>query len=198
MSDAPKPEFNLVRVIPLAVFLAFVGFLAYVLLRPDSDQDPMVGQQASILQGTQSQNLDAGPMAPAIERPVLERADAREGQTKYRIINFWASWCTPCLAEHPALIALADQGVTIIGVAYRDTTENLNAYLDRHGNPYSTVYLDRDGVAMIDYGLGGVPESFIVDQDGRIVKAIRGVIDPANFETEILPILKQLQDAEQR
>ena len=96
------------------------------------------------------------------------------------IVNFWASWCTPCLAEHPILMDMAQQGAPIVGVVYKDKDEPARAWLAGKGNPYRQVATDTNGDAGLAFGIAGVPESFLVNADGKIVRTVRGPMDPAN------------------
>lgn len=159
--------------IPVIAFFAIIGFMAAVFLRPVTPPDPMVGQ-----------------IAPAIDLETLARDTARQADAPVSIINFWATWCTPCLAEHPVLMYLADKGVNIEGVAFRDKTDLIETMLRQNGDPFTTVYLDPDGEAMIDYGAAGVPESFIVDKSGTVLARITGPITPQSLEEVVLPALE--------
>lgn len=90
------------------------------------------------------------------------------------LVNFWATWCTPCEAEHPLLVELARAGVPIVGVLHRDDPAAGKAWLARSGDPFTDVALDPDGDVYLAFGLAGVPETFLVDRAGRIVKTLRG------------------------
>jgi cytochrome c biogenesis protein CcmG/thiol:disulfide interchange protein DsbE len=96
------------------------------------------------------------------------------------LVNIWASWCTPCRAEHPFLVEMSKQNVEIIGVLYEDP--NLSAatgILEREGNPFSRIVLDPEGDLGLDVGISGVPETFLVNADGIIIKTMRGpIVDP--------------------
>lgn len=98
-------------------------------------------------------------------------------------VNLFASWCAPCEAEHPLLIRLGtahpDQ---VYGVLYKDTTENGDAFLERLGNPYAVVALDPDGKGGLDFGLTGVPETFVISGEGEIVLHINGPLDEASLQ----------------
>lgn len=84
------------------------------------------------------------------------------------IINVFASWCAPCAIEHPQLMALKNAGVRIVGIAYKDTPENIRKFIDKRGDPYTKIVMDPDGMAGITLGITGVPESFSLDSDGII------------------------------
>lgn len=94
------------------------------------------------------------------------------------LINVFASWCTPCLAEHPYLLDLKARGVVIIGINYKDTPINGLSYLNRHGDPYARILSDETGQMGLDLGISGVPETFVVGPDGRIIDKLSGPILP--------------------
>lgn len=95
------------------------------------------------------------------------------------LVNFFASWCTPCRAEHPILMQLREQGVNVVGVLYKDKTEAGRDLLARDGDPFAKVAIDETGDAGLAFGISGVPETFMVDARGRIVKSFRGPLDAA-------------------
>jgi cytochrome c biogenesis protein CcmG/thiol:disulfide interchange protein DsbE len=104
------------------------------------------------------------------------------------VVNVWASWCGPCRTEHPQLQALAEQpGLVVVGINYKDTTENAVRFLNELGNPYSRVGVDATGRTAVDWGVYGVPETFIVDATGKIAFKFTGPITPAALTEQILP-----------
>ncbi len=128
------------------------------------------------------------PTRPAPERQLstLDGKPFSLAQLKGRayLVNIWASWCTPCRAEHPYLVQMAGQGVEIIGVLYKDATpEAAQEILRREGNPFAQIVVDREGDLGLDVGISGVPETFLVDAGGMIVKTMRGpIVDPATAQ----------------
>jgi cytochrome c biogenesis protein CcmG, thiol:disulfide interchange protein DsbE len=100
------------------------------------------------------------------------------------LVNIWASWCTPCRAEHPYLVKMAQQNVEIVGVLYKDPNIPLaQQILDKEGNPFASIVLDRTGDLGLDVGISGVPETFLVDASGMIVKTMRGpIVDDATAQ----------------
>lgn len=144
--------------VPLVVLIALgLLFGLYSLNR-----DPQVQPQAMV-----------GKPVPALSLPNLEDgrpvalAEALNGQPA--LVNFFASWCPPCEVEHPVLVDLAAQGVPIIGVAYKDAPPNTEAFLARLGDPFSIHLVDRDGRAGVEFGVTGVPETYLVGADGTIL-----------------------------
>ena len=98
------------------------------------------------------------------------------------LVNFFASWCVPCAVEAPALAALKAQGVRMVGVAYEDDPAAARGFLETRGDPFAAVLVDRDGRAGIDWGVSGVPETFAVGPDGRVLAKHSGPLEPADAE----------------
>lgn len=151
---------------PLIVLaLLAVLFAGYALKR-----DPRVSPSAMV-----------GKPMPALTLPDLDSgqpvalADAARGPV---LVNFFASWCAPCEVEHPQLMALKAQGVTVIGIAYKDAPSNTQAFLTRLGDPFAARLVDRDGGAGLEFGVTGVPETFLVGSDGTILAKHTGPLTP--------------------
>jgi len=112
------------------------------------------------------------------------------------LINFFASWCVPCREEHQELILLARRpGVRLDGIAYKDKPEDSRAFLDRFGNPYGRVGVDRSGTTAIDFGVYGVPETYVVDASGRIRYRHVGPLTAENVKEKILPSIERIAEA---
>jgi len=107
------------------------------------------------------------------------------------LVNFWASWCPPCRAEHPVLLELASQGIPIIGVNFKDDDDKASQYLGRDGNPFSAVGFDPAGRTAIEWGVTGPPETFILDGSGKIVFKFTGPLVGSDYENRFLPTLSQ-------
>ena len=108
----------------------------------------------------------------------------------FYIINIWASWCVPCRTEHPLLMGLSkNQSVKLIGLNYRDNLNNAKKFINKFGNPYSQIIIDEDGTLSVEFGAFGVPETFIIDKNKKIIKKIVGPINKEIVE-EIKLIIK--------
>ena len=108
----------------------------------------------------------------------------------YYILNIWASWCAPCRKEHPKLMELSKKSsVKLIGINYRDNPKNAKNFINKFGNPYSFIFADMNGIISIELGAYGVPETFIINKDKKIIKKFTGYLDDKSFN-EINLILK--------
>lgn len=138
---------------------------------------------------------------PAFDLPALR--DGQPGLTQAELtalaagqpllINFWASWCAPCRVEHPLLMRLAREGVVLVGIDYKDTPTAGRAFLDQLGDPFRRTVMDRDGRIAIEFGVYGVPETYVIDRAGRIRHRHVGPITPADLEKTIRPLLQDLR-----
>jgi cytochrome c biogenesis protein CcmG/thiol:disulfide interchange protein DsbE len=168
--------------IPLAVFAALIGFLyAGLGLNPREVPSPLVGKPA-----------------PAFRLPQLhapEKQLTREDMVgQVWLLNIWASWCVSCRDEHPLLTELArKKTVTIVGLNYKDKPEEAKAWLARFGDPYSLSVADSDGRTGIDFGVYGVPETFVIDKAGVIRGKHIGPVTREALEQKILPLVRELQ-----
>jgi cytochrome c biogenesis protein CcmG/thiol:disulfide interchange protein DsbE len=140
----------------------------------------------------------AGRPAPAFELPTLAAPDKRVTGGDFAgqvwILNVWASWCVSCREEHSALTALARSGAApVIGLNFKDEREHGLAWLGRYGDPYALSLQDRDGRLGTDYGIHGVPETFVIDKKGVIRYQRIGLLTPEVVEGKILPLVKALQ-----
>jgi cytochrome c biogenesis protein CcmG/thiol:disulfide interchange protein DsbE len=168
--------------IPAALFGVLVVLLAWGLTR-----DPKVLPSVLIDQPvpqTTLKGLNPGD-------PGFTSADL---QGRVVLVNFFASWCAPCQVEHPVLMRLAhDEGIPIYGIAYKDKPQDTRDWLARLGDPFIRIGVDGEGRAGIDWGITGVPETFLIDAKGRIRYRHVGPILPRDLEGEIYPRLKGLR-----
>lgn len=135
----------------------------------------------------------AGQPAPPVVvtgLPGLESFDdAALRSDGVKLVNFWASWCAPCRVEHPNLETMADMGIPIYGVNYKDEPEKALAFLAELGDPYVGIGADESGRMGLDWGLYGVPETFVVNDDGIVILRFAGPITKAVMESTILPAI---------
>ncbi len=168
--------------LPLAVFSVMVAFFAVGLaLNPRLVPSPLIEKQAPDFQ------------LPELHDPsrIIALADL-EGRVS--LLNVWASWCVACRQEHPLLMGLSASGaVPIYGLNYKDERSDAIAWLDKLGNPYRAIAADRDGRVGIDWGVYGVPETFVIDRKGVIRYKHIGPLDSAALQQTVLPLVRQLQ-----
>ncbi len=125
------------------------------------------------------------------DKPGLATADLRGAPS---LVNIFASWCVPCRVEHPLLMRLAaERALPIYGINYKDAPEDAKRWLDELGDPYDRIGVDRDGRASIDWGVYGVPETFLIDRDARIVFKQVGPLTPDVVDETLLPMLRDLE-----
>ena len=187
--------------VPLLLFLG-LGLLLYSGLGKDTRYvpSPLIGKPA-----------------PAFELPQLHKPELtfapKDMQGKVWLLNVWSTWCVSCRQEHPMLVQMAkSQTVTLIGLNYKEVrgdasfdmskinaeaektmaTQRASAWLQRHGNPYALSALDLDGRVGIDYGVYGVPETYVIDKAGIIRLKHTGPITPEVFSSKLLPLVKEL------
>ncbi|MGP3698677.1 DsbE family thiol:disulfide interchange protein [Rhodobacter sp. NSM] len=141
----------------------------------------------------------AGKPAPAVVTTAMADAppftDAVLREPGVKLVNYWASWCAPCRVEAPTLEALAAEGVKIHGVNYKDKPENAQAFLDELGNPYATLGADANGRMALDWGVYGVPETYVIDGEGRIVLRFPGPLTERVVEETIRPAMEKAASA---
>lgn len=115
-------------------------------------------------------------------------------QGQVSLVNVWASWCVPCRTENPLLVELAEAGtVPIYGINYKDAPEEALAFLDELGDPFTRIGADRDGRVSIDWGVYGIPETYVIDAEGRIAYKHVGAFNRQMLEEDILPVVRRLQ-----
>jgi cytochrome c biogenesis protein CcmG/thiol:disulfide interchange protein DsbE len=159
------------RLILWLPLLVFVGFLATVAFRLHEPSDPVI---RSRLIGQAVPKFALPAAVP--DKPGLDSASLAQGEP--RIVNIFASWCIPCIAEAPQLIEIARRGVPIDAIAIRDTPADIADFLARHGDPYRRIALDKNSAVQLALGSSGVPETFIVDGKGIIRHQHIGDIRP--------------------
>ena len=170
--------------IPLGIFLVLVVFLGIGLgLNPREVPSPLIGKPAP-----------AFKLAELHENSKLLGREDMLG--KVWLLNVWASWCVSCREEHPVLVEFAKSNVVpIYGLNYKDQRDDALAWLKQFGDPYTASIVDRDGRVGIDYGVYGVPETFVIDKAGLIRYKQIGPVTPQALKDKILPLVRQLQQS---
>lgn len=172
---------------PLVAFAALVGWLAVPLIR---GTDPSALPSVLIDQPAPETSLPGLAGRPNGDGDGLS-SEVLKGEVT--LLNYFASWCVPCLAEHPILTDLAErQGMTINAIAYKDKPADTAAWLARHGDPFALVGVDQEGEAGLDWGLTGVPETFIIDREGRVRYRHIGPLTPSDVSDVLLPIIQEV------
>ena len=143
--------------------------------------------------GNHDGSLDVGGTAVGGRAP-FDASILADGEVK--IVNYWASWCAPCRIEHPQLMQLADEGLPIYGINYKDDSAKALAFLDELGDPYVAVGADRAGRVAIDWGVYGVPETFVIDGDGKVVLRFAGPVTGTILENRIRPAIAAASGAQ--
>ncbi|OYX27278.1 MAG: thiol:disulfide interchange protein [Rhodobacterales bacterium 32-66-7] len=172
--------------LPPVLFLSLAGMF-YVGMYRDNP-----GQLRSVLVGR------AAPVVPLTGLPgvpVLTDADLRRGEVT--VVNFWASWCPPCRAEHPVLLQMAADGVRVAGVNMMDRDADALAYLARDGNPFFAVATDPNGRNRVEWGVTAPPETFIIAGDGTVLFRFVGPLVGTDYETRFVPELAKALAAQE-
>ncbi|MBZ9937992.1 DsbE family thiol:disulfide interchange protein [Mesorhizobium sp. BR1-1-16] len=189
--ETPKPrQRSLGRTIailaPLALFVALAGLFLVSLERGG---DPSLVPSVLIGKAAPATNLKP---VEGLTLPGLTTADLASG--KPMLVNVWASWCAPCRQEHPVLEQLAqDPRLTLVGINYKDQPDNARAFLGQLGNPFSRIGADPSGRTAIDWGVYGVPESFLVDGKGVIRFKFIGPLTDEAVATTLMPELDRME-----
>lgn len=168
--------------IPLGIFMVLVVFLALGLTRDPSEvPSPLINKAA-----------------PAFTAPLLQTSNktltAQDMLGQVWLLNIWASWCVACRQEHPILMEFAKtKTLPIVGLDYKDKEAEGLKWLARHGNPYDITITDQDGRIGIDFGVYGVPESFVIDKTGVIRYKHIGPVTEQALQDKIIPLIRELQ-----
>ncbi|WP_158964687.1 DsbE family thiol:disulfide interchange protein [Chachezhania sediminis] len=174
------PKLSPMLIVPPVIFAAFVGLAAVGMYRGDDGALPstFIGQVA--------------PPVPDEGLPgytTLTSTDLAKGEVS--LVNFWASWCPPCRAEHPVLKRLSAAGIPLYGVNFKDTAKDADAYLKDEGDPFLALGFDPSGRRAIDWGVTGPPETFIVAGDGTVLFKFIGPLVGADYQNRFLPELEK-------
>ncbi len=176
----------LLVLIPPVAFAALAGLFAAGMMRDDGQELPsaLVGQIA--------------PSFPDARLPGYDLpAPGTLADGEVKLVNFFASWCAPCRVEHPSLAALAEEGIPIYGIAYKDDPARSLAFLEELGNPYAAAGQDPQGRTAVDWGVYGVPETFVVAGDGTIIARMANPLTPDFVESRLRPALAEAAERSQ-
>ena len=196
MTDATKQGANVGRrrLIVLAPLLLFLGLVAIFLISlfsgdPSRIPSALIGHPAPQTALPPVAGLDRnGEPVPGIDPARFKGA--------VTVMNVWASWCVPCHDEAPLLMQLAhDPRLRVVGINYKDEPDNARRFLGRYGNPFAAAGADASGRAAIEWGVYGVPETFVIGRDGRIAHKLVGPITPENLDTVIKPEIEKALNA---
>jgi cytochrome c biogenesis protein CcmG, thiol:disulfide interchange protein DsbE len=181
-----RPRRLIVRLMVAVPLILFAGLTALFLVRlkagdPSLIPSALIGHPVpqTVLPPVQGLKRDGAPV------PGLDPASFNGAVT---VVNVWSSWCVPCRDEAPLLMQLAqDRRLHLVGINYKDDADNARRFLGRYGNPFAAAGADRNGRAAIEWGVYGVPETFIVGRDARIAYKLVGPITPENFASVLKP-----------
>ncbi len=198
MSEATSPQETPARkrsravlILPLVLVVGLLGLMFVALQSGDPSRLPsaLIGKpvpEFNLAAIPRLQN-EAGAPVPGFSSEALKNG-------KVSLLNVWASWCVPCLAEHPQLVELAKDGVPLYGINYKgDTSEAARRFLTKHGNPFLAVGADETGMTAIDLGVYGVPETFVIDGSGHIVLRYPGPLTAEVIAEKIKPAIEKAE-----
>ncbi len=178
-------KFNLLLVLPPLLFAGF-AIAAYLGLKrenPNELPSALVGRPAPALAAVEPFGEAIAPTDAALAGPGV------------KLVNFWASWCGPCRAEHPILMELGAGEIPVIGINYKDAPENAGGFLGELGNPYDMIGADTSGRTGIDWGIYGVPETFLIGPGGEVLYRHPGPLTRDIWERKLAPVIESASDA---
>ncbi|KAA2213941.1 DsbE family thiol:disulfide interchange protein [Teichococcus oryzae] len=143
----------------------------------------------SVLIGRAPPDFTLPPLAGS-GKPAFAAAELRDLPSPV-LVNYWASWCVPCIIEHPQLMRLSREGVPVWGINYKDKPQDAGAFLTRHGDPFARLAADESGRVAIDWGVYGVPETYFIDRQGIIRWRWAGPVTPEVLDGDIRPLLRR-------
>jgi cytochrome c biogenesis protein CcmG, thiol:disulfide interchange protein DsbE len=186
-NDAGAWRRRMLVLVPLVAFLALAVLFVLRLGAGDPSRIP------SALIGHPAPRTDLPPL-PGLERDgkAVPGLDSAEFQGRVTVLNVWASWCVPCREEAALLMTVAaDPRVNVVGMNYKDQPDNARRFLGRYGNPFAANGTDGNGRAAIEWGVYGVPETFVLGRDGRIAYKLIGPVTPDNLEAALKPAIEK-------
>jgi cytochrome c biogenesis protein CcmG/thiol:disulfide interchange protein DsbE len=190
-SEAPAPRRLWLMALPLVAFVALAALFWFGLQEGDPSKIPsaLIGRPAPQTKLPALEGLvAAGSQVPGLDPAALKG--------RVSLVNVWASWCVPCHDEAPLLTQLAqDKRLQLVGINYKDAPDNARRFLGRYGNPFSLVGVDSNGRAAIEWGVYGVPETFIVGRSGKILYKLVGPVTPENIDAVLKPEIEKALSA---
>jgi cytochrome c biogenesis protein CcmG/thiol:disulfide interchange protein DsbE len=183
-----KPKRRLFVLLPLIFFLALAGLFFFRLGSGDPSRIPsaLIGHPAP------ATNMPAVPGLLTRDGKALPGIDAADFNGAVTLVNVWASWCIPCHDEAPLLNTLGeDKRIRLVGINYKDQPDNARRFLGRYGNPFAAAGADGNGRASMEWGVYGVPETFLVGRDGKIAYKLVGPITEANLDKVLKPEIEK-------
>ncbi|WP_343561042.1 DsbE family thiol:disulfide interchange protein [Kiloniella sp. b19] len=179
---------RLLFLLPLLLVSILFGYFLWGLTTEGRDPNKI----PSVLIDKPAPDFDL-PALEGTSMPGFSTADLRNSG-KISVVNVFASWCIPCLAEHPNMMKLGQRDdIVLYGINYRDKPLDALNWLEKHGNPYDSIGADTNSRASINWGVYGVPETFILDQSGTIRYKHTGPINPGQLESLIIPVIETLK-----
>jgi cytochrome c biogenesis protein CcmG/thiol:disulfide interchange protein DsbE len=179
-----KSEMRPRRLVVLVPLIVFAGLTALFLVRLSAGDPSLI---PSALIGHPVPQTALPPIA-GLKRDGVPGIDPASFTGAVTVVNVWASWCVPCHDEAPLLMQLAqDQRLRVIGINYKDDADNARRFLGRYGNPFAATGADNNGRAAIEWGVYGVPETFVIGRDARIAYKLVGPITPENLQSILVP-----------
>ena len=165
--------------IPPIIFLGLAGLFYFGLARENAGDLPstMIGRDAPSLLKITDLREDSAPTIDDLTADGI------------KFVNFWASWCGPCRAEHPLLEAMADDGMTLIGINYKDAADNALGFLDELGDPFTKIGADTTGRTGLEWGVYGVPETFVIDGNGKVIYRHPGPLTKRVLDERVFPAI---------
>ena len=179
------PKVSPLMIAPPLIFAGFVALAGIGMFRDNPNDLPstMIGQPAPEI------TTDVLGDYPGVTPEAMATGEVT-------LVNFWASWCPPCRAEHPNLLRMAAEGMPIVGVNFKDQEGTASRYLDDDGNPFSAVAFDPQGRTAIDWGVTAPPETFILDAEGAVLFRFAGPLIGSDYEQRFLPALEEALSAQ--
>ena len=173
------PKISLFLIMPPLIFLGLVALFIFGMQRNDPNEirSTLIGQSAPKIQETALAGYEV------FRNEMIENGEVT-------LVNFWASWCPPCRAEHSTLQDLSESGISVYGVNVKDRDENAIGFLEDEGNPFAAVAFDNKGRTGIDWGVTGLPETFIINGDGTVLFRFNGPLIAENYTSRFLPELE--------